>query len=140
MNCSVRLLCFCRNVCLARTISFFFLSQHGLLYFRRAILPTGHNSQLYCARFDLPLSRLTSINNNSIWRNVVLQLDAHCSTVSGIRDMLCEKSKQVETVDVASYDVNYLLESVCLLTVGVLPSFSFLFFNPFSADIGRGQH
>ena len=47
-------------------------------------------------------------------RNVFLQLDAHCSTVSVIRDMLCVKSSQAEIVGFATCDVDFILESLCV--------------------------
>ena len=84
------------------------------LYFREVSSPTGLNAQLCCTRFDLPLSSLTSINRNSVWCNVFLQLDAHCSTVSVIRHMLCIKSSQAEIAGFTSYDVDFVLRSVCV--------------------------
>ena len=84
---------------------------HRLL--RRVSSPIGLNAQLCCARFDLPLSSFTSINRSFVRRNVFLQLDAHCLTVSVIRDMLCIKSSQAEIVGFASCDVDFILESLC---------------------------
>jgi len=90
-----------------------FVSRHGV-YFRRMSSPIGLNAQLCCARFDLPLSSLTSVNRSFVRRNVFLQLDAHCSTVSVIRDMLCVKSSQAEIVGFATCDVDFILESLCV--------------------------
>ena len=64
--------------------------------------------------FDLPLSSLTPINRNFVRRNVFLQFDAHCATVSVIRDMLCIKSSQAEIVGFTSCGVDFILESSCL--------------------------
>ena len=76
-----------------------FVSRHGM-YFSRVSSPIGLNAQLCCARFYLPLCRLTSAN-----RNV-----AHSSTASVIRDMLCIKSRQAEIPGFSSNDVNFILE------------------------------
>jgi len=54
-----------------------FVSRHGL-YFSRVNSPIGLNAQLCCSRFDLLLSRLTSINRNFVQCKVSLQSDAHC--------------------------------------------------------------
>jgi len=72
----------------------YFVSRHGV-YFSRMNSPIGLNVQLCCLRFDLPLSRLTSINRNFVQRRVSVQSAAHCSANSVTRDMLCVKSRQM---------------------------------------------
>ena len=74
----------------------------------------GLNAQLCCARFDLPLCRLTSVNRNFVRRNVFLQLDAHSSTASVIRDMLYIKSRQAAIPGFSSNDVDFILECLCV--------------------------
>ena len=90
-----------------------FVSRHGV-YFSRVSSPIGLNAQLCCARFDLPMCRLTSVNRNFVRRNVFLQLDAHSSTASVIRDTLCIKSRQAEIPSFSSNDVDFILECLCV--------------------------
>jgi len=69
-----------------------FVSWHGV-HFRRVNSSIRLNVQLCCSRFDLPLSRLASVNRDFVQRRVSIQSAAHCSAVSVIRDMLCIKSR-----------------------------------------------
>ena len=84
------------------------------MYYSKVSSPIGLNAQLCCARFDFPLCRLTSVNRNFVRRNVFLYLDAHSSTASVIRDMLCIKSRQAEIRGFSSNDVDFILECLCV--------------------------
>ena len=44
----------------------------------------------------------------------VLDIDAHSSTASVIRDMLCIKSRQAEIPGFSSNDVDFMLECLCV--------------------------
>jgi len=65
-------------------------------------------------RFDLSLHRLTSINRNFVWRNVLTQLNVHCSTAGVIKDMLRIKSRQSEIPGFSSSDVDFIIERLCV--------------------------
>jgi len=65
MNCFVGLLSLFRNVMYDENSIVNFVSRDGV-YFNRVNSPTGLNAQLYCSCFDLPLSRLISVNRNFV--------------------------------------------------------------------------
>jgi len=86
-----------------------FVSWHGV-YFSRV------NAQLSCSRFDLPLlGLLLLIGILCSAERVSLQSAAHCSAVSVIRDMLCVKSRQMMIPGFESTDIDFMLESMCIL-------------------------
>jgi len=55
-----------------------------------------------------------SVNRNFVRRGIFLELDAHCSTFSVISYMLCIKSSQAGIVGYTSYEVDFILESLCV--------------------------
>ena len=90
-----------------------FVSRHGV-YFRRVSSPIGHNAQLCCVRFDVPLHRLTSINRNNVRRYVYTQRNVHSWTASVMKDMLRIKSRQAEIPGFSISDVDFILEFLCV--------------------------
>ena len=63
--------------------------------------------------------------------SVFPQLDAHCSTVSVIRDTLCIKSRQADIAGFASYEIDFIIESlyVCVRLSVYCLLFSVFFFS-----------
>jgi len=74
--------------------------------------PIGLNAQLSCSRFELPLSRLTCINRNFVQCRVAVQSDVCCSVIG---DLLRVKSRLMMILGFNATDIDFMLESVCIL-------------------------
>ena len=88
-----------------------FVSRHGV-YFGRAGSAFGLNAQLCSAQFDMPLSRLCSINTKCVWRYITLEENVYSVTARVIYHLLLVKSKRAE-ISVLSVDcmIDYLCVS-----------------------------
>jgi len=87
-----------------------FVSRHGI-YFGRAGSPFGLLAQLCSAQFDMPLSRLCSINTKCVWRYITLEENVYSVTARVIYDLLLVKSKRAEISVLSVSDVD------CMITV-----------------------
>jgi len=85
-----------------------FVSRHGV-YFGRAGSAFGLNAQLCSAQFDMPLSRLCSINTKCVWRYITLEENVYSVTARVFYHLLLVKSKRAE-ISVLSVDcmIDYL--------------------------------
>ena len=86
-----------------------FVSRRGV-YFGRA----GLNAQLCSAQFDMPLSRLCSINTKCVWRYITLEENVYSVTARVIYDLLLMKSKRAEISVLSVSDVDCMIDYLCV--------------------------
>jgi len=90
-----------------------FASWHDL-YYSSVSSPTGLDAHLYCARFDWPLSRLTSKLIE------ICSAQCRCTLFDSEHDQgMCVKSDQIEIAEFTSYDVDFIIESMCICWLSV---------------------
>ena len=84
-----------------------FVSRH-CIYFIQISSPIALNSQLCCARYNMPLLSLSCINRNLVWHYTFCEL--YLANV--LYDMLLVRSKQTVISVLCSTDADFVIDSL----------------------------